>query len=56
MTTTNLTCILVGHPKAGVPFFPGVFIIYIILDPNGFLPYADPFFNLFIKPLHTFIP
>ncbi len=58
MTTINATepVYWSGIQKLLLRFFLVFFIVYIILDPNGFLPYADPFFDLFIKPFHSFIP
>ncbi|GAA3957889.1 hypothetical protein [Mucilaginibacter dorajii] len=58
MTTINATepVYWSGIQKLALRFFLVFFIVYIILDPNGFLPYADPLFNLFINPFHTFIP
>ena len=57
-TTTAATEPLYWSPaqKIALRFFLVFFLLYILFNPNGVLPYTDLVANLYIQPFHQFIP
>lgn len=45
-----------GIQKTALRFFMLFFILYIVFNPNGVLPYTDAIAELYIQPFHLFIP
>lgn len=57
MTTTTAEPAYWSTPqKVAFRFFTLLFILFIFLNPNGVIPFTDGLSELYVQPLHSFIP